>query len=282
MSGRKGENLTDKQTNEAVLLIGAGRMGGALIKGWIGTGKFSAIHVVEPSPAPEIQLLARDKAIHLHGAFASDIPDVAAIVLALKPQVLKAESGLLAALGKRDALVLSIAAGVTTAALAAGLGSKARLVRAMPNTPGAIGKGITVLYAAAGLAAADRARAENLMAALGQTLWLTDEKLMDAVTAVSGSGPAYIFLLVEALATAARAQGLDEATAEKLARATVAGAGALLDADSRAASLLRKDVTSPGGTTEAALNVLMAPDGLEALMKRAIDAATKRGKELGK
>lgn len=266
----------------AVLLIGAGRMGGALIKGWIATKTFSAIHVVEPSPAPEIAFLARDRAIRLSAALGSDIPDVAAIVLAIKPQVLKTAGALLKGLGQRDALVLSIAAGVTSTFLAAGLGGNARLVRAMPNTPGAIGRGITVLHADAGLSPAYRARAERLMAALGETLWLADETLMDAVTAVSGSGPAYIFLLVEALASAARAQGLDAATAETLARATVAGSGALLDADPRAADQLRKEVTSPGGTTEAALNVLMGADGLETLMKRAIAAATQRGKDLGK
>ena len=152
----------------------------------------------------------------------------------------------------------------------------------MPNTPGAIGRGITVLCAGGKLSAADRALAEELMAALGETLWLRDEALMDAVTAVSGSGPAYVFLMAEALAAAGRAQGLDAATAERLARATVSGAGALIAADARPASELRKEVTSPGGTTEAALNVLMAKDGLEPLMRRAVDAATRRGRELGK
>jgi pyrroline-5-carboxylate reductase len=152
----------------------------------------------------------------------------------------------------------------------------------MPNTPGAIGQGITVLYADAGLGADDRALAEALMASLGETLWLKDESLMDAVTAVSGSGPAYVFLMAEALAEAARAQGLDAVTADRLARATISGSGALLAADSRPAAALRKEVTSPGGTTEAALGVLMAPGGLTELMRRAIAAATQRGKELGK
>jgi pyrroline-5-carboxylate reductase len=132
------------------------------------------------------------------------------------------------------------------------------------------------------LSDADRALAEALMASLGETLWLTDEALMDAVTAVSGSGPAYVFLLAEALAEAGRAEGLDAATAARLARATIAGSGALLAAGTRPAADLRKEVTSPGGTTEAALEVLMAPDGLTALMRRAIAAATARGKALGK
>jgi pyrroline-5-carboxylate reductase len=203
-------------------------------------------------------------------------------VLAVKPQVLKSETALLGALAKSGALVLSIAAGITTERLAAGLGSRTRLVRAMPNTPGAIGQGITVLYGAGALSDADRTLAEALMASLGETLWLQDEGLMDAVTAVSGSGPAYVFLLAEALAEAGRAEGLDAATAERLARATIAGSGALLAAGGRPAADLRKEVTSPGGTTEAALEILMAPDGLSTLMRRAIAAATARGKALGK
>jgi pyrroline-5-carboxylate reductase len=267
----------------AVLLIGAGRMGGALIRGWIAAKSFSAIHVVEPLPSDEVRAAVAERAIHLHAAFAAEaLPSLSAIVLAVKPQMLKGETALLAALGKMEALVLSIAAGITTKRLSAGLGPRARLVRAMPNTPGAIGQGITVLYAAGTLSDPDRALAEALMASLGETLWLTDEALMDAVTAVSGSGPAYVFLLAEALAEAARAEGLDAATADRLARATVAGSGALLAAGARPAEDLRKEVTSPGGTTEAALEILMAPDGLTALMRRAIAAATHRGKMLGK
>jgi pyrroline-5-carboxylate reductase len=204
------------------------------------------------------------------------------VVLALKPQVLKGEQALLAEIGQSGALVLSIAAGVTTAFLSQALGAPTPLVRAMPNTPGAIGQGITVLYARTRLTREARTLAESLMASLGETLWLGDESLMDAVTAVSGSGPAYLFLMAEALAAAAREQGLDAKTANRLARATVSGAGALLAADIRAAAELRKEVTSPGGTTEAALNILMASEGLESLMRRAIAAATQRGKELGK
>jgi pyrroline-5-carboxylate reductase len=268
--------------NGAVALIGAGRMGGALIKGWVAAGNFSAIHVVEPQPSEAVKALASG-AVRLHREFrAGELPPLAAIVLALKPQVLKREGALLAAIGATGALVLSIAAGITTAFLASQLGGGARIVRAMPNTPGAIGHGITVLFANKGLGAAERALAEALMAALGETLWLDDETLMDAVTAVSGSGPAYVLLMAEALAEAGRAEGLDASTAEKLGRATVAGAGALLLADGRSAAELRQDVTSPGGTTEAALNVLMAQDGLAALLRRAVAAATARGKALGK
>jgi pyrroline-5-carboxylate reductase len=257
-------------------------MGFALLKGWISAGRFSPVHVVEPAPTAALKALARRRAIILHTGLPDALTRLAAVVLAIKPQVLKGEDKLLKALGKSGALVLSIAAGVGTALLRQKVGRGGPLVRAMPNTPGAIGRGITVLCAGGRISAADRALAEALMAALGETLWLSDEALMDAVTAVSGSGPAYVFLLVEALTAAARAQGLDSATAEQLARATVSGAGALVAVDARPASELRKDVTSPGGTTEAALKVLMSADGLEALMQRAVDAATRRGRELGK
>jgi pyrroline-5-carboxylate reductase len=267
---------------QAVLLIGAGRMGGALLKGWIAAKRFSAIHVLEPVPSKAVKALARLKKIKLHKELDLSLPRLAAVVLAMKPQVIKAEPALLGALGRLGALNLSIAAGITTEFLGAALGGRAKLVRAMPNTPGSIGKGITVLHSGPGLSRTDRALAETLTAPLGETLWLGDESLMDAVTAVSGSGPAYVFLMAEAFAAAAREQGLDPVTAEKLARATVSGAGALIDSDTRPAGELRQEVTSPGGTTEAALKVFMAPDGLEALMRRAIDAATKRGKELGK
>jgi pyrroline-5-carboxylate reductase len=256
-------------------------MGSALIKGWLAAKRFSAIHVIEPAPSAGLKGLARKRAIVLHRALPTVLPPLAAIVLAIKPQVLKSEGDLLGALGKSGALVLSIAAGIVTTVLRSKLGG-VPLVRAMPNTPGAIGHGITVLCAGGKLSVKDRALAEALMSALGETLWIGDEGLMDAVTAVSGSGPAYFFLLAETLAAAGRTQGLDGPTAERLARATVSGAGALLAADSRPAPDLRKEVTSPGGTTEAALNVLMAAEGLEALMGRAVDAATRRGRDLGK
>jgi pyrroline-5-carboxylate reductase len=263
-------------------LIGAGRMGFALLKGWIAAKRFSAIHVVEPAPSAVLEALRRKRAVVVHPKLPAELPRLDAVVLALKPQILKSEDELLMRVGKSRALVLSIAAGVGTRLLRQKIGSGARLVRAMPNTPGAIGRGITVLCAGERLSSSDRALAEGLMAALGQTLWLDDELLMDAVTAVSGSGPAYIFLMVEALAAAGRAQGLESAAADRLARATVSGAGALLAADPREAAELRQEVTSPGGTTEAALNVLMAKGGLLDLMREAVGAATRRGRELGK
>jgi pyrroline-5-carboxylate reductase len=256
-------------------------MGGALLRGWLKKGRFSPIHVVEPQPSAELKKLARAKRIVLQPAFRADkLPQLAAVVIALKPQVIRKEPELLRALGKTGAPVLSIAAGITSAFLRRGLASASPVVRAMPNTPGAIGRGITALHGAE-LKPKAKALADALMAALGETLWISDEGLMDAVTALSGSGPAYVFLMAEVLAAAGRAEGLSAADADRLARATVAGAGALLESDKRPAAVLRQEVTSPGGTTEAALKHLMAENGLEALMKAAVSTATQRGRELG-
>jgi pyrroline-5-carboxylate reductase len=178
--------------------------------------------------------------------------------------------------------MISIAAGTNTATLKKAWGAHARIVRAMPNTPGAIGRGITALYAARGAGAKDKALAKRLLSALGQTLWVKRESNIDVVTAVSGSGPAYVFLLVEALAEAGVAEGLPRAMAQTLARATVAGSGALLDADPARAEILRRNVTSPGGTTEAALHVLLARNGLSPLLRRAVAAARRRARELSR
>ena len=265
----------------AIVLAGAGRMGSALLKGWL-QGGIGPVLVIEPKPSPDIRRLARAGRIMLCPTPAQ-LPQrrVAACVVAMKPQILKTEAASLQPIAQSGALMISIAAGTPTKALFCAWGAKARLVRAMPNTPGAIGKGITGLYAARTASAADRRRAERLLAALGRTLWVAKESLIDSVTAVSGSGPAYLFLMAEAMAEAGVAEGLPRAVAEKLARATVAGAGALLAADKAPASALRAAVTSPGGTTAAALAVLMAKDGLPALMKRAIHAARRRAEELG-
>ena len=266
-----------------VLLVGAGRMGSALLRGWVSAQKLGKIYVIEPHPSDAVKQLAHEKAVELIAESGlQELPEIDAAVLGMKPQTIKAEGGLLQELGLHAPLVLSIAAGVTTNYLTAQLQGKPRVVRAMPNTPGAIGKGITVLYAGGDVESPQRQFAQSLMSAFGEILWLDDESLLDAVTAVSGSGPAYVFLMVEAFAAAGRAQGLDSATAEKLARYTVSGAGALIADDPRPAEDLRRDVTSPGGTTEAALSVLTAADGLVNLMKRAVAAATERGKALGK
>jgi pyrroline-5-carboxylate reductase len=266
--------------NPAVLLVGAGRMGSALLRGWLSAKRVGQIHVIDPAPSDTVIAMASAGSITLNEI--DHLPRVAAIVLGMKPQVIKAETGLLRKLGALGAPLISIAAGITTSFLTAHLGDRARVIRAMPNTPGSIGRGITVLCPGPGIAAPESEFAAMLMSALGETLWLDDEALLDAVTAVSGSGPAYVFLLVEALAEAGREQGLDPSVADRLARYTVSGAGALLEADHRPAEELRRDVTSPGGTTEAALKVLNGPNGLRELMARAVAAATERGKALGK
>ena len=255
-------------------------MGGALLKGWLGRG-VKSITVVEPRPSVELKQLARAKKIALFAA-PSDVKRKPSVcVVAIKPQVLKGEAQALAGFAQSGALMISIAAGTSVTALSAAWGKKARIIRAMPNTPGAIGHGITGIYAAKGVTAADKRRAVSLLSALGQTEWVAKETLIDSVTAVSGSGPAYLFLMAEALTEAGMAEGLPRAQAEKFARATVAGAGALLAMDKSSASALREAVTSPGGTTAAALSVLMADDGLMQLMKRAVNAARKRAEELG-
>ena len=266
---------------QPIILVGAGNMGGALLRGWCEAG-IGPIVAVDPSPSAALIAFAKRHhvALFAHAASIDSLP-ARACVIALKPQILKTEAAGLAPIAQSGALMLSIAAGTTTQTLRAAWGKTARIVRAMPNTPGAIGRGITALYAAKGATEKDETLANTLLAALGETVWVKAEKDIDAVTAVSGSGPAYIFLLVEALAAAARAQGLAPALAEKLARATVAGSGALLDADPSPAATLRRNVTSPHGTTEAALEILMAKNGLHPLMRRAVAAARKRARELG-
>ena len=268
---------------KAVLLLGAGRMGLALLRGWVSAGHPEKIYVVEPNPSEGVKALAQAGSIVLSQKpdFAR-LPRLEAVVIAMKPQAIRVETAQLEELGAAESLVLSIAAGITTPFLVSHLGRQTRVIRAMPNTPGSIGQGITVLYGGPEADASDRQLAASLMSAFGETLWLADESLLDAVTAVSGSGPAYVFLLAEALAAAGQEQGLDPATAEKLARFTVSGAGALISADSRPVAELRGEVTSPGGTTEAALNVLMGQHGLTDLIGRAIATATMRGKALGK
>lgn len=265
-----------------ILLIGAGRMGAALLAGWAARA-IAPVIVVEPAPSAALKALAKKHHVALFAHTASiDSVRAGACVVALKPQILKDQAASLKPIAESGALMLSIAAGTNTKALHKAWGAEARIVRAMPNTPGAIGRGITALYAAPGTTVKDRALAQALLAALGETLWVASESEIDAVTAVSGSGPAYVFALVEALADAAVAEGLPRIVAEQLARATVAGSGALLDADPSAAETLRRNVTSPGGTTEAALKILLAKGGLPALMRRAVGAARKRARELGR
>lgn len=260
-----------------ILLVGCGRMGTALLTGWLKKG-IHPITVVEPRPSPALKKLAKAGKITLTDTLAIKAKPRVCVV-AIKPQILKDEAPTLAGMAK-TALMISIAAGTSIAAMRSAWGKSARIVRAMPNTPGAIGAGITGLYAAKGVTPADRKKAVNLLSALGATQWVAKEDLIDAVTAVSGSGPAYLFLFAEALTRAGIAQGLSPSQAAIFARATVAGAGALLAADPTPAAQLREAVTSPGGTTAAALAVLMADDGLTPLVGRAVAAAKARARQL--
>jgi pyrroline-5-carboxylate reductase len=258
-----------------IALIGAGHMGGALLKGWLPR---RGISVVEPKPAP---WLRKERAITLLDSIEAAKGPFDACVVALKPQILKTDAARLRPIADDGALMISIAAGTTIRSLARAWGRKARIVRSMPNLPGQIGQGISALHAGPNVTARDKTLATSLLAALGQTVWVAREGLIDSVTAVSGSGPAYVFLLVEALAAAAEAEGLPPSIAARLARATITGAGALLLADPRSATDLRISVMSPGGTTEAALKVLMAKSGMARLIARAVAAARLRARELG-
>jgi pyrroline-5-carboxylate reductase len=264
----------------SILLVGAGRMGRALLSGWLAK-KLGPVIVVEPRPSPGIKQHARAGRIKLRADIDDvDVARLRACVLAIKPQILNAEAARFKAIADRGALIVSIAAGTSTKSLSRACGARAKIIRAMPNLPGAVGRGITALYAGRKASAADRKTAAALLAPLGDVVWVRQEAMIDAVTAVSGSGPAYVFLLVEALARAAEAEGLPTVLASRLARATITGAGALLDADQRTPEELRRDVTSPKGTTAAALEVLMKNDALIGLIKRAVAAARRRSIEL--
>jgi pyrroline-5-carboxylate reductase len=260
-----------------IALAGAGKMGGAMLTGWLAQGLDPGrVVVIEPFPSPDIGALAA-LGIKLNppAARAADT-----LVVAVKPQMFRDAGATLKSLVSDSTLVVSIMAGTTIAVLQEVCGGA--VVRAMPNTPAAIGRGITVAVADRHVSAAQRAVADALLRATGSVEWVEDEGLMDAVTAVSGSGPAYVFLLAEELARAGVAAGLPEQLATKLARETVAGAGELLHRSELASATLRQNVTSPGGTTAAALNVLMGEGGLEQLMTRAVAEATARSKELAK
>lgn len=251
-------------------------MGSALARGW--SKQNLSVIAVEPTAPAHLRKL---KGVSVIASLEQAKGKFRACVIALKPQIFRGEATQLKPLAQNGGPMISIAAGVTTKFMRGAWGVKVRVVRAMPNTPGAIGRGISALYAPPGTKQVDKTLAQSLLAALGETVWVKREADIDAVTAVSGSGPAYVFLLVETLAAAAEAEGLPRDVAMKLARATVSGAGALLDSDPTQAAELRRHVTSPHGTTEAALKVLMARDGLETLMIRAVTAARKRAAELG-
>jgi pyrroline-5-carboxylate reductase len=268
-----------KDIKGSIVLAGAGKMGGAMLTGWLARGLDArGLSVIEPHPAGEISALVK-KGVRLNPA-PQDIGAVATLVVALKPQTFREAGAILKSFAGPSTLVVSIMAGTTIASISGVCGGS--VVRAMPNTPAAIGRGITVAVAAKNVSTAQRTVADALLRATGSVEWIDDENLMDAVTAVSGSGPAYIFLLAEELARAGVEAGLPPDLATKLARETVAGSGELLHRSDLASATLRQNVTSPGGTTAAALEVLMGPDGMQSLLTRAVAAATRRSRELAK
>jgi len=274
-----GTNNALQNITGPIVLAGAGKMGGAMLTGWLARGLAPAqVAVIEPHPSAEILALAA-KGIRLNPS-AKDLGTAATLVVALKPQMFREAGPGLKPFVASSTLVVSIMAGTTIASIAQVCGGS--VVRAMPNTPAAIGRGITVAVAANNVSAAQRAVADALLRATGSVEWVDDESLMDAVTAVSGSGPAYVFLLAEELARAGVEAGLPEELATKLARETVAGSGELLFRSDLASATLRQNVTSPGGTTAAALQVLMGEGGMPSLLTRAVAAATRRSKELAK
>lgn len=260
-----------------LVLLGCGKMGSAMLAGWLRQGLApKAVHVVDPHPSDWLQ----STGVGINGA----LPAAPAVVLiAVKPQMMGAALPQMQALGGGGTLFVTVAAGTTIATYEAVLGAATPLVRAMPNTPAAIARGITAICGNAAASEADLALAEGLLSAVGQVVRLDGEHQMDAVTAVSGSGPAYVFHLIEALAAAGEAEGLPADLAMKLAKATVGGAGQLAEDAAESPAQLRVNVTSPGGTTAAALAVLMDTEtGFPALLERAVKAAADRGRELGK
>jgi pyrroline-5-carboxylate reductase len=266
-----------------LLLVGCGKMGNALLEGWFRRGLNPVdVMIVEPGGRASISACAKHKALTVL-AKADDIPsdfrpDV--VIFAIKPQLAPEVVPAYARFARERPVFLSILAGKTIAFFKSHLGHDAAVVRAMANTPAAIGKGISVAVAAPEADALQRRICDVLLSAVGEVAWVDAEALMDAVTAVSGSGPAYVFLLAEALANAGRAVGLPPELAERLARATVAGSGALLEQTAEAAAVLRQNVTSPHGTTAAALQVLMGEERFERLLTEAVAAATRRSREL--
>jgi pyrroline-5-carboxylate reductase len=280
---RSGLAIAKKNANSlasipgTLVLVGAGKMGGAMLDGWLARKlPPKKVVVLEPQPSKAIKALAR-RGVRINPK--GGVAKIAALVVAVKPQTAPEALPPLSAWIDKSTVVVSIMAGRTLGFIEQHLPGAA-IVRAMPNTPAAIGRGITVAVGNRRVTAKARKLAHDLLAATGSVEWVGDEALMDAVTAVSGSGPAYVFLLAEAMAEAGAAAGLPAPLAERLARETVAGSGELLHRSSDSAATLRRNVTSPGGTTAAALDVLMNNNGIGPLMKTAIAAATRRGKEL--
>jgi len=262
-----------------LVLFGAGRMGGALLNAWLKSGAANSPIIQDPHPADWVTALAAKGEVRLNDG--APVP-ADLLVLAVKPQYMGDVLPLAAKWVGAETLIVSVAAGSTIEQLSTGLNGHTRIIRVMPNTPALVGRGMSVICPGAGAQPTDTQRASDLFSAVGKTVAIGDESLMDAVTALSGSGPAYVFLLVEAMAAAGVEQGLPKDVAMELAMATVAGAGEMMWQGEGAPATLRENVTSPGGTTAAALEVLMASPGMKELLSKSIASATARGKELGK
>lgn len=259
-------------------LVGAGNMGGAMLGGWLAEGVPAAsITVVDPSPPPAMAALMAQAGV-THSVSAQDLSAADVLVLAVKPQIMSAVLPGVKPLAGPQTVAVSVAAGITIATLEAALGCA--VVRSMPNTPALVRRGVTVCCAGDGVTEEQRARVDILLTAIGRVEWVEDEGLIDAVTAVSGSGPAYVFHLAECMAAAGEAAGLSPELAMILARETVSGAGELLARSPESPEQLRRNVTSPNGTTAAALGVLMGEGAMQDLFTRAIAAAKKRSQEL--
>jgi len=277
----RGEACMAVKLDGPLVLAGAGNMGGAMLAGWLAQGlPVSDIIVQDPSPNPRVAEVLAKHGIRSVATLGSLEKPPSVLLMAVKPQVMEEVFPPLARVVGPSTVVLSIAAGRTIASFEKHLPGSSAVVRAMPNTPASVARGITGCAANAHVTPAQKAVCTNLLNAIGEVVWVDREELIDAVTAVSGSGPAYAFLLAETMAAAGVKAGLPAELSAKLARWTVAGAGELLHRSDQEAGVLRQNVTSPGGTTAAALSVLMAADGMQPLMDKAIAAAAKRSKEL--
>jgi len=263
-----------------LVLLGAGQMGGAMMEGWLAAGIVpTQLVIFDPAPAKDILTLIKNHGLS-HNPDVGTLTNVEVILTAVKPQIMDKALETVLPLKSQKPLVLSIAAGKTIESFEKHFGVDASIIRTIPNTPAAVGRGITAMAANGNVTEAQTRLAKTLLASIGDVVTVANENQIDAVTGLSGSGPAYVFYMTECLARAGQAQGLDSELAMKLARATVEGAGELMRATGTDAATLRENVTSPNGTTHAGLEVLMAKDGLETLIEKTVDAATKRSKEL--
>ena len=260
-----------------LVMLGCGKMGGAMLDGWLAKGiDPAAVTVIDPDPSERLKSLSDERGTVLRGTDPYDGPEPRAVLLAVKPQMMAEALPTVEGPKGGGTLYVSIAAGTTTAFFQERLGAKTPIVRVMPNTPAAIGRGASALFASEACSDEDRAVARAMTDAVGLSVWIEDEALMDAVTGVSGSGPAYVFHMIEALAAAGEAAGLPADTALTLARQTVIGAAALAEETGESAETLRVNVTSPGGTTEAGLAVLMGENGLRSLLQQTVQEAKNR------